>query len=268
MSVQTAIGGTLALALCLVFAAPAKTDTCETPDNEKFVQAKEHCLAIRTFPVRGASDSLVVILHGDLSRGGTADHIFPIGRHVARRKVPAIVMMRPGYTGSGRTSTGRPSRKQRRYERFTEAEIDSIATAVGKLKSHYKARRVVLVGFSGGALISGVMLGMHPGLVDGVVLIACPCDVSRWRKARGWRPLLFAQSPHEWLDKAPEHARIIAITGSNDRNTFPELAEDYVAVARARGLDAEFVLARGAGHNLGRRLERAAKAALDQILAP
>ena len=218
--------------------------------------------------MRGASDTLVVILHGDLSRGGTADHNFPIGRQVAKRKVPAIVMMRPGYTGSGRTSTGRPSRKQGRYERYNEAEIDSIATAVGKLKSHYKARRVVLVGYSGGALISGVMLGMHPGLVDGVVLVACPCDVSRWRKARGRGPLPSAQSPHEWLDKAPAHAWIIAITGSNDRNTFPELAEDYVAVARARGLDAEFVPVRGAGHSLRRGLERAVTAALDQVLAP
>ena len=269
MNLRAAIGGLSALALCLVSASPANAETCENPDNQKFVQAKARCLAIRTFPVRDGSDTLVVILHGDLPRGGTADHIFPIGGQVAKRKVPAIVTMRPGYTGSGRTSTGRPSRKQGRYERYNEFEIDSIAAAVRELKSHYKAGRVVMIGYSGGALISGVMLGMHPDLVDDVVLVACPCDVERWRRARGRGPLPRAQSPQDWLEKDAVDARIIAMTGSRDRTAIPELGEDYVAAEKARGLlDARFVLVRGTGHSLGWRMQRAILAALVQVLAP
>ena len=62
VSLRTAIGGTSVLALWLASATPAKADTCEAPDNEKFVQAKEHCLAIRTFPMRAGSDTLLVMM--------------------------------------------------------------------------------------------------------------------------------------------------------------------------------------------------------------
>ena len=268
MDSRFSIKVTLVLTLCFALCHPAKSQNCENPDNTRFVQGKDHCLAIKTFPVRHPSDTLAVILHGDLSRGGTADYMFPIGRQVAKRRIPAVVMMRPGYSGGGRKSTGQATRDQPRFAIYSAREIDSIATGIRDLKSHHNARRVVLIGYSGGAVISGVMLGKYPDLVNRVVLVACPCDVPRWRQAHGRWPLASAQSPHEWIEKAASGAKIIAITGSKDRNTFPALAEDYVAAAKARGLDAEFVTVRGAGHSLRRRLERAVTAALDLILAP
>ena len=43
--------------------------------------------------------------------------------------------------------------------------------------------------------------------------------------------------------------RIIAITGADDPNTKPWLAEDYVALLGKRGVDARFVAVAGADHN-------------------
>ena len=217
-----------ALALCVFVTVaallePAKARTCKQPDNLTFVQGKRHCLAIKTFHGTTGADTLFVVLHGDLSRGGPADYIFPVGEAIAQRGMPAVVMMRPGYTGDGRTSTGRSTRSQRRGEVYLKSEMDSIAVAVAELKAHHEVERVVMVGHSGGALISGVLLGRKPDLVDAVVLIACPCDVPRWRRVRGRRPLTLAQSPHKWLERVAADAKIFAITGSKDKNTFPDL---------------------------------------------
>lgn len=45
-------------------------------------------------------------------------------------------------------------------------------------------------------------------------------------------------------------ARIVALGGSDDSNTRPSLARDYVAAAREQGLDAHFILLDGVGHKI------------------
>ena len=66
--------GTLALCTILVILAvsshPAQARKCKDPDNVTFVQGKRHCLAIKTFAGAAGADTLFVVLHGDLSRGG------------------------------------------------------------------------------------------------------------------------------------------------------------------------------------------------------
>ena len=258
-------GTVLAMGTCLHMVRAALGTTCEHADNVRFVQAKDHCLAIRTFLAREAAEELVVILHGDLWRGGAVDQMFPLGMAVAHRGVSTVVMIRPGYSGGGGRSSGRATRNQRHHERYSTGEIDSIATAVAELKSYHNAKRLVLVGYGGGAIIAGMMLGRHSDLVDGVVLVACPCDVPRWRSARGLKPLPAAESPHEWLDEAAADARIIAITARRDRLTHWRLAKEYVAAAQARGLKANFARVTGARHGSG-RLRSVVLSALGRIL--
>jgi pimeloyl-ACP methyl ester carboxylesterase len=40
----------------------------------------------------------------------------------------------------------------------------------------------VLAGHSGGAPITGDLLGRLPSAVDGALLVSCPCDLAAWRK--------------------------------------------------------------------------------------
>ena len=161
-------------------------------------------------------------------------------------------MARPGYTLDGRTSSGVATRDQARFYRYGSEEIDSIAAAVAALKKHHRAERVVMVGHSGGAVISGVMLGRTAPLVDAAILVACPCDVARWRHLNDYRPLVNAESPVDYLRAVPKTAKIYAVTGECDRNTWPVLAEDYVEKARGMGLDATFFLVERAGHGFSR----------------
>lgn len=248
----------LCLATGLYFAtsfgmvASVAAETCETPDNVTKVSGSAECLAIKTYMPETSVGTLVIVLHGDLSSGGPADYIFKVARSAAEFGAIGVAMMRPGYTGDGRKSSGVATRNQNRSDMYRGAEIDSMATAVVALKKHHGATRVVMVGHSGGAAIAGVMLGRSAPLVDAVLLVSCPCDVKRWREERRRKPFENAESPIHYLSSVPKTATIYALTGDGDSNTFPRLGRDYVAAAKALGLDATFVKVPDAGHGFGR----------------
>ena len=266
------IPGLLAfLALAIALATPASASgRCEAPHNLSRVSGTIHCLAIKTYArADGSAKTLAVVLHGDLSRGGDADYIFPVAERAASLGAMGVAMMRPGYRGDGRQSSGVASRSQGRWERYTADDIGSIAAAVAALKKHHRAERVVMVDHSGGALISGVMIGRAAPLVDAAVLIACPGDVVRWRWMGNRKQLPNAESPHDYLSSAPKSSRIFAVTGENDRNTMPSLAQKYVQEAKAMGLEAKFVALPDAGHGFRRIGQRDAfHAVLRQAIDP
>ncbi len=241
-------------ALAAMLAGEAAAETCPEPDHLTSVSGTDHCLQIMTLMPRGGNtETLVVILHGALSRGGTADYMAPAARIAANRfDAVGIAMAQPGYTIQGRTSSGTATRDTHRWYRYRAEKIDSIAAAIANLKRHYRAKRLVLVGHSMGAVNAGVILGRHAPLVDAVVLLACPCDIPGWRFHHDRNPLPHALSPHDFLADAPKSARILALTGQNDRNTPLFLARNYAEKARKLGLDATFVEVGNVGHNMGR----------------
>ena len=228
-------------------ARPAQAETCTDPDNVTYVQGSDHCLAIQTYWAGGNPDTLAVYIHGDVPSGRPVDFVFGIARAVAIRGANAVVLIRPGFRGAGRKSSGLPTHSQYAFERYTLPEIESMGAALARLKARHRAKRLVLMGSSGGALISGVLLGRRADIVDAVLLISCPCNFPQLLHEQGWNAP-FAASPHKWLDKAHAEARIIAISGSADRITPPHLVNDYVEAAKAKGLDAEFLLVPGGSH--------------------
>ena len=258
LSITAAVTALLFLAACGGKTAgtlsSAAAGPCENADNVSYVKGAAHCLAVKTFASSdGVAKTLVVVLHGDLSRGGDADYIFPVAESASEYGAVGVAMMRPGYTGDGRRSSGTPSRSQNRWDVYRGEEVDSIAAAVAALKKHHGAERVVMVGHSGGAVISGVMLGRAAPLVDAALLVSCPCDdIAAWRARKNRRPLQNAESPIDYLPSVPKAARIFALTGDRDTNTTPDLAQKYVEEAKRLGLDASFILLRDAGHGFRR----------------
>ena len=234
-------GFALAASNCIAAAAP-----CTAPDNVTKVTGASECLVIRTFARKtGGQATLVVVIHGDVSRGGPATYHFRLADWLAGGGAVAVALVRPGYDdGAGNISSGELND---RFDNYTAANIDAVAGAVRALRAHHRAQRVILVGHSGGAAISAVILGKHPGTADGAVLIACPCHLANWRSGR--RPFARSESPHSYAAAVPASARIIAVTGSRDDNTIPSLASNYVATLAARGVRARFVEVAGAGHN-------------------
>lgn len=250
---------TAAVAACALLVAGCQISSesdrraCVTPDNATRVVAGGECLVIKTFnaSVAHTDPILVVFIHGDVSSGGPATYH---AKYAARardidKRVVSVAMLRPGYyDDQGNTSSGD---NFDRRDSYTPHNVDAIAGALRVLKQHHRARRLVAVGHSGGANIIGVIVGRHPGLVDAAALVSCACNISAWRANRSdwWNSL----SPHRFVAKVPTTTEVIAITGSNDTNTEPGLAEDYVASLTKRGVPARFVIVEGVGHS-GNRL--------------
>ena len=253
------------LALIPVFGWHAVAgERCVSPDNIASVSGTAHCLQIKTYaPPAGSSRTLAVVLHGALSRGGDADYIIGTARISATYGAVGVAMARPGYTLDGRTSTGVATRDKHPSYWHRAEEIDSIAAAVAALKNHHGSERVVMVGHSAGAVVSGVMIGRRAPLVDAVVLVSCPCDFQEFRSYHDREPLPQAESPVAYLDAVPKSARIFAVTGKRDRVTPPFLARDYVERARKLGLDATFLPVEQAGHGFA-HLDESAE--LDEAL--
>jgi len=205
------------------------------------------------------SKALVVVLHGDVSRGGPAIYHYDIARKIAsqNRGVTVLAILRPGYSdGEGRKSRG--SNNNRR-DHYTRQNNKLVAQTIQAMAAQIGTSKVVALGHSGGAAQLGVILGSYPGLVDSAILISCPCDISRWRSMNRRSNWSRSQSPQRFIRKIAPGTRIIAITGTSDDNTSMVLAQDYVAAATARGLPAVFVPVRGAGHGFDRLAPTAAK---------
>ena len=206
------------------------------------------CLVAATFGAEtaGAAPTLAVIVHGDISDGGAATYHVEFARALARPGVVAVALIRPGYAdAAGRVSEGFTLGRQ---DNYTPANVAAVAGAIDALKKHYRARRVVYVGHSGGAAIGGVLIGRRPGLIDAAVLVSCPCDIARWLREHGRPPWTRSLSPDFFIARVPTATEVVAITGTADDNTFPALAEDYVARLARRGIPARFVAVAGAGH--------------------
>lgn len=220
---------------------------CGDGDRNKYVIANGICLGLKTyFPsARRDRGAMVIYLHGDGTAGGAVDYQTPSASDPPPGAI-FLIMIRPGYYASeGVRSSGYDGGRR---DNYTAENVDAIARGIGALKEYHDASRVILVGHSGGAAIAGIIIGRYPGLVQGALLIACPCDVARWRADTGGRPYTLSLSPSTYVGSVPIATMVVALTGANDVTTLPSLAEEYVSQLRRRGVDAEFIRVLGAGH--------------------
>lgn len=224
---------------------------CAGEDFAHSVTGGGECLVIASFgpPVAGPPGTLVVWLHGDHSGGGPAtSHVRPareLAGRFASERVLAVAMWRPGYEDAeGHVSGGD---LHGRSDHYTEANVAIVADAIARLRAHWQPARTVIVGHSGGAATAAILLGMRPGLVDGALLLSCPCDLRAWRARRAWWPR--SEDPMSWATKTQPGTTVLALTGGADDNTAPALARRYVDALAARGVDARFAELPNAGHN-------------------
>lgn len=234
--------------------------TCSNDFTSSVQSIDQHCLRLLTQgDLQNKPDELVIYLHGDYGVGGSS-----YMRHFAtpflQPKRIHIAMIRPGYfDDEGHFSTGNdlgiiPKEVAGRLDSYTPENIQIIGQAIRNLKNHYKPKRLLLIGHSGGAAIASLILNAFPHLADGALLINCPCDIQYWRP--GWVKSL---SPIDHIQHIPAKTIIHSLAGASDDNVWPELSKRYTEALLKKNISAKFYLGIGMQHNLNGETEKLVK---------
>ncbi|MDD5285951.1 MAG: alpha/beta hydrolase [Desulfuromonadaceae bacterium] len=234
--------------LLLITATGAVGAGCKEENYETKVSGYSECLLMRRYGSTTPA-TMVVWLHGNISTGGPANYQYPIAEKFAAvfasYNILSVALVRPGYPdGSGEFSTGNDNG---RADNWTRSIIAEVGSAIEKLRLKYKPKSVILVGHSGGAATAAVLLGMSPKLAEAAVLVSCPCDLVAWRIGRRGAPWS-SENPILWIDEIPATTKVIALTGTMDGTTSPEIAESYIDKLKAHGNDAAFLAIADVAH--------------------
>jgi pimeloyl-ACP methyl ester carboxylesterase len=194
---------------------------------------------------------MIVWLHGDVSSGGPANYHYSLAKKAsedfAADRVLSIALVRPGYPDGSGESSSVSFFHSGRWDHYTQENIAEVGAAIEALRRKYTPNIVILVGHSGGAATAAVLLGMKPQLAEAAILVSCPCELVSWRNGR--RPWVRSENPYRWAEKVSVSTKVIALTGTKDDNTTPELARVYVDLLKSRGVDASFRTIAESTHN-------------------
>jgi predicted esterase len=264
----------LALALMASACAP---DTSELIGGEtQWLDVGEGRLKAQVF--KGAAvverPMLILVLHGDLPDPGpdyqylfarvlteslsneTSVFRIALGSEWRSERIVAAGILRPGYADpSGDRSSGDMGKAI--ADNYTPEVVDAVATAARELAAAHDARAVVLVGHSGGAAIVANVLGRHPDVADGALLVACGCDPEAWRaRMRVQDPSPIWDEPNPSLmplslvDGVATGTRVRVLVGEKDDVTPPDDSRRYADALQASGIDVELTVVPALGHNI------------------
>jgi pimeloyl-ACP methyl ester carboxylesterase len=205
---------------------------------------------------------LIVVLHGDLLGvrsipSMTYHYVFAQGAATKMDDVVIAALLRPGY----RDDTGEHSEGDQGLttgDNYTPEVVDAVAKAIDELKAKFHPARTVLAGHSGGAAITGVLLGRWPSEVDAALMVSCPCDLVAWRKhmlqMQNNNPIWLAPvkslSPIDLAGNVLRSVHVQLLVGGKDPVAPPEMSQHYAEVLRDRGDDVTVTLVPGLEHDI------------------
>ncbi len=217
-------------------------------------------LFYHAFPSDSVSDQpiLVLVLHGD-APFRPPSYQYGMAKRIAieNTDVVTVGVLRPGYVdGEGNRSPGVKGKAT--GDNYTQEVVDAIWQLAQTLQQRYQARKVLLVGHSGGAAISANLLASYPEDFAGAFLISCPCDVPRWREHMKdftgeetlWSEPITSLSPMERVGEMNPAAQIHLIHGGDDRVVPAAIAADYASALRDKVEQVSYLLLQTLDHDL------------------
>lgn len=235
----------------------SRANACLNANNITRIAANGECLALQTYfgkTIPSSHPILLVFIHGDgISGGSPSDYLkFQASKFVAHDRV-SVVLIRPGYYDSyNNYSTGESyafSGDGYPTDNYRPETVSTIATAIQGLKDFYQARCTILIGHSGGAMMSGIILGKNPGLASGAVLTSVVGDVHAWAKKHGYGNYSHSLSPDNFINHIPKQDFVYIVSGTKDTNTYPFMAKDYYEKLKMQEIHAHWYPQQDGTHN-------------------
>ena len=262
MKIHAAIVAALLLPMAPCVSAPSVGD----PPAAMTLWLEGNGLKLKTSiyesPRLSSHPVLVVVLHGDLlgvrNVPPTTYH-YVFADEAARRIEDVVVaaVLRPGYRDhSKERSDGNMGMAT--GDNYTPEVVDAVAGIIEQLKERFHPSHTVLAGHSGGAAITGDLLGRRPSTVDGALLVSCPCDLVAWRehmkkmqpKNSIWSKPIHALSPQELAPKVSPAVHVAVLVGANDDVAPPAMSRDYAETLKLRVSNVTLTVAPEFGHEI------------------
>ena len=205
---------------------------------------------------------LIVVLHGDLLGlrmipPTTYHYVFADNAAKRIEDVVVAAVMRPGYRDhSGERSDGDPGLGT--GDNYTPQVVDAVAGVIEQLKARFHPAHIVLAGHSGGAAITGDLLGRSPSAVDGALLASCPCDLVAWRKYMMrrqdnnpiWSTPIHALSPQQLAGTVSPAVHVAVLVGAEDDVAPPSMSLHYAEALKKRLNHVTLTIAPRLGHDI------------------
>lgn len=243
----------------LALAASLAVAACARPAPVPLPKPPAPKLHAETFGVTNPATvrTLIVVLHGDAPAGPTS-YMYAAARDFAAA-VPdsaVVALLRPGYADAdGHSSPG--VRGMTTGDNYTADRIAAIGDDIAILRQRYPLARVIVVGHSGGGSLTADLAGTRSGLVDGMVLVGCPCMLDEWRSGMKRKiPGAPFDAPVDSLDPLQtvggiDHGvRAAVLVGANDDTAPPALSRGYAEALALRGVATDFRIVPGKGHEI------------------
>ncbi len=199
------------------------------------LETRSFVLAAFAPPQLRESDLLTVYIEGDglaYLDAGTPSFdptpLDPLALRLALRDPsgPAVYLARPCQYVSGAGRRGCEA-KYWTSHRFAPQVIQATGAALDQLKARYGARRLALVGYSGGGAVAALAAAEREDVAS-LTTIAAPLDHRAWTQAEGLAPLTGSLNPAD----AWQRLRRIEqkhYVGGKDRDVGEPAARAYAA---------------------------------------
>lgn len=197
-------------------------------------------------PKRGKDvRTLIVVLHGD----GVPNHYRFAG--TAARTIPdaaAVAILRPGYADARGRSYPGPSGGTAGGN-YTPDRVAAVGDAIAALRSRYPQAQTIVVGDAGGATIAANLAGIRPSLIDGMVLVGCPCNLAEWRQQTSGAGTANLD-PLKTAGGIQPGLRAALLVGADDKITPVAFSRAYAEALTLRGVATDYRILPGRGHGL------------------
>jgi dienelactone hydrolase len=120
-------------------------------------------------------------------------------------------------------------------ERFSPLIIQSLNEGIDQLKERFKARRLILVGYSGGGGIASLIAGRRQD-VNLIITVAGNLDGTRWAQEKTLSPLEGSLNPSDEIKRVSTIPQV-HFTGDKDTVYPNSLTQEFAAKAHAKMIE-------------------------------
>lgn len=179
--------------------------------------------ALIIYPEKITNSNLVVFLHGD-SPFGDPVYQYNISKNISEiTNSVTVALLRPGYRdGCGDISGG--VRGLTMGDNYTQEVVNTLNSVISTIQKQEDISQTVVMGHSGGAALTALLAQSNPELMDQSILVACPCNLSAWRRSMesltnnpNWSNPMSGLSPLDRISKLALNKRIHLYVGANDQ---------------------------------------------------